>query len=152
MFNIDLLTPDNILDLKLDNPTTGDNISYTIKGDDKECMLLLSMSFKLTSSAVAATRKVALRFENRAGSNLWELNNETGQIASLAYTYYAGLQCSVPVQNGGWSSTAGTRTAGLPGIILIPGDIVSTYTLNKDSGDAFTDVSLRFLRSTPGRF
>jgi hypothetical protein len=152
MFDIDRIQPGNLLDITLDDLAANAQINYPVPGDDKECLILMAASFNLVTDATVATRKPAIRFSRRSGGVIWELNNETGQAASLTYRYYAGLLGGCSTQNGGWSSTGTSRTAPLPVIVLRPGDIIETYTINWASGDQYTDIALRFLRSTPGRF
>lgn len=151
MFDITNIRPDNIFDVAITDPGVGiTTVTYVIPEKQNQVFIPINIAFDIVSSAVAGTRHGSV-YIARTGQNIyWSILDELGFTGTL-YTcnYYLSFLHSLGTQNGGFSATGGTRNAGLPLILMLPGERL-TLGMNTliDAGDKIQQIRIRFLRST----
>lgn len=121
------------------NPAAGADFSYTTASTSVDPGLVLeSLNIMLTTDANVANR--LLRFRIKRGSTVLAAFAHTAvQAAGVGQTYYF-------VKNGTTSTASSTSViVALPILpILLPGDVIESFILNKQAGDALTSPVLWF--------
>lgn len=130
--------------VRIANPGAGSEWSQAIPGDREWQVLTVRGTY--TASAAVATRQVRLKF-NDGTRDYWIVPTVLGENAGEQVIY-------------GWATelgdvmlpTAGDNTVGipLPRIVMLPGHRLLSDVRNRQSGDAWTDVSLYVLERVPG--
>mgnify|MGYP005851461327 CR=1 FL=1 len=113
------------------DPPPGNQISETVPTNAR--WRVLAIRFVLATSAVTATRRVQLSF-NVGGNIIYSLNSGDTQAASttITYNWIAGQPIDIPTALGQIIDPIP------PFIFLKGGDMITTFTLNMQSGDNFS--------------
>jgi hypothetical protein len=120
------------------NPAAGSDVVYVADAD----MLVHSIKFVLTTSAVAATRQPYVSVDDGTTEFFRIIGGGVSQVASTTNTYSCIEGRSDGIPAGIWPQL------GLPpnGIRLRKGDRIVIGTFFKDAGDDFTSAVLQVER------
>lgn len=124
---------------QVNNPAAGADFTFTPSQTDK--VLLLTLTAKLTTSAVVASRRAGLHLLDQQAINFWSADAVFPQAASLAVTYSWARGASLAPP----AALLATERVALPfpWLRLQPGDQIAAQTTLIDVGDQWTNVVYR---------
>lgn len=124
---------------QVNGPAAGSDLKFTPSTTDK--VLLLTLTAKLTTSAVVANRRVSLNLIDQNTLTYWAADAVFAQAASLAVTYSwaRGASLAPPA-----ALIASEKVAlPFPWLRLQPNDTISTVTALIDVGDVWSSIVYR---------
>ena len=126
---------------RVPTPAAGADWSFTPSTSDRS--RLVTITALLATSATAATRMPELRIKNQEGDVVWQVGNANTVAASLQVRLnWASEQTTPYGQTLVNYAAIGLST---PGHWLEPGDVVSSFTVALQAGDAWSSIYARYL-------
>lgn len=125
------------------SPAAGAEIFISVPAGEAWRALILRA--RLTTDATVATRYADLRLTNDPSTippanDFYRDGIVSGQAASLFWDYCWALGHGAVVNNTG----NGRVVRPFPDVILLPGQRITTFTLNLQAGDAWSQVRLQY--------